>query len=134
MWRLGRTAAGGDRRVAAVERHERGLRSLRRERLGVEPEDVERVLISVGEAQANAIEHGSDGDVRRSVAVEIERIDGTLVASISDTGYWGTDSARSAGQGRGRGIAIMERLTQDLDVRRSRSGTTVMLTFELSLP
>ena len=86
----------------------------------------EDVLLAVGEAVANAVEHGSRSDGQHVVAVEVSLHDGTLLASIADNGRWPQDSTRGPALGRGRGFTIMKALMDDVTVRRERLGTTVL--------
>ena len=85
------------------------------------------VMLAVGEASANACEHGSESDPRACVTVELSIHRGELRAAVSDHGTWGDDTAVSSQDGRGRGFAIMDRMMDAVDVRRSPLGTTVLL-------
>jgi anti-sigma regulatory factor (Ser/Thr protein kinase) len=53
------------------------------------------ILLGVGEAVNNAIEHGCGFDARRRVTVEAFTADGQLRVSISDGGRCARDSAAS---------------------------------------
>jgi serine phosphatase RsbU (regulator of sigma subunit)/anti-sigma regulatory factor (Ser/Thr protein kinase) len=80
------------------------------------------VLVAVGEATANAVEHAygpAGGTV--SVAVELDGAD--VVVRVSDTGQW----REPRGTGRGRGTLIMRTTTDDFRVDRSPTGTEVVL-------
>ena len=54
------------------------------------------VMIAVGEASANASEHGSQSDPRAYITVELSIHRGELRAAVSDHGSWGGDSSISA--------------------------------------
>jgi anti-sigma regulatory factor (Ser/Thr protein kinase) len=81
-----------------------------------EPDDL---VLAVDEAVANAIEHGG-ADVVLSAREE----QGSVFFVVFDRGRW-----RPAGdyKWRGRGIAIMRALVDDVQIEPSPSGTTVVL-------
>ncbi|MGE0877468.1 MAG: SpoIIE family protein phosphatase [Acidimicrobiia bacterium] len=87
----------------------------------------EDILLAIGEAVANAIEHGSL-DRSSSVSIEIHADGTSYHASVSDTGVWSVDSSQSVRRGRGRGLGIMEHLA-GVRIRRSRLGSTALLEF-----
>jgi CheY-like chemotaxis protein/anti-sigma regulatory factor (Ser/Thr protein kinase) len=87
------------------------------------------VLLAIGEAAANAIEHGSRHDPRRVVSIEVTRDGDGLTAAVADTGRWVLDSTRGPARGRGRGFSIMEALATEVTVHRAWVGSTVELRF-----
>jgi anti-sigma regulatory factor (Ser/Thr protein kinase) len=91
-------------------------------RTGASAEAVEEVLLAVGEAASNAVEHayGPDGG---AVTVQLERDGHSIVATVQDRGRWRTSRAA----GRGRGLLIMERWSDELRIERGAQGTTVVL-------
>jgi PAS domain S-box-containing protein len=105
----------------------RKLRSAMREwlaRRGLDASDGNALLLAVGEACANAIEHaylvGATGDV----SVEIAEGDGrSLLVEISDTGSFRAASWGS--EDRGRGTDIMRGLTTGFSRDTTPAGTTV---------
>ncbi len=110
------------------------LRSARRrlrawlERAGtLAAHDVDDILLAVGEASSNALEHGSRSDPDRVVGVEVAIWDGTLVAEVSDTGTWQHDAARSAQLGRGRGLMIMRGVMDDVRITNNQAGTRLTM-------
>ena len=94
---------------------------------GIADEERDDVLLAVGEAVANAIEHGSGVDARRVVSTEVSLAGGTLRAAVSDTGRWDRDSSTGPARGRGRGFQVMNALMASVDVHRGWVGTTVSL-------
>jgi anti-sigma regulatory factor (Ser/Thr protein kinase) len=85
------------------------------------------VLLAVGEATANAVEHGSSRDGSDVVGVEVVVHDGELVAAVVDSGTWdGNAQPRKRDEG-GRGYPIMRAVMDVVDLHRSRLGTTVVL-------
>jgi anti-sigma regulatory factor (Ser/Thr protein kinase) len=97
------------------------------------PEDVLGDLqLALGEAVANGIEHAYDGELARrasdatvEVELELRTLDGAPVvaACVSDRGRWRPIPA-SPGY-RGRGLALIRRLTRDMTVLRTAHGTRV---------
>ncbi|MEV0457938.1 SpoIIE family protein phosphatase [Catellatospora methionotrophica] len=87
---------------------------------------VARLMLAVGEAAANAIEHAYLGQAPRSVSVTVsQEPDGTLVATIADTGSW--RSPAHPGSDRGRGILIMRRVSDTFERHTTAGGTTIRL-------
>ena len=84
-------------------------------------------LVAVGEAVSNAIEHAYGGPSHETFAVTAERIGETLVVSISDYGQWRGPLPWSV---RGRGLHLMQQLSDDLDVTGGAEGTRVTMRFE----
>jgi anti-sigma regulatory factor (Ser/Thr protein kinase) len=89
------------------------------------PEDV---ILAVHEAAANAAEHAyrsrtapSDG-----VVVTCRWEDGSLSCSVVDRGGW---RAPSAPGDRGRGLALIRSLADEVEVRSSATGTTVVMSW-----
>jgi anti-sigma regulatory factor (Ser/Thr protein kinase)/putative methionine-R-sulfoxide reductase with GAF domain len=89
---------------------------------GVDPTSQYDVVSAVGEAAANAIEHsyGPSGGVLR---VSGHRSSSDLVMTVRDFGQWRSGRAPE----RGRGIPMMEALTDEIRIDRSDTGTTVEL-------
>jgi anti-sigma regulatory factor (Ser/Thr protein kinase) len=99
------------------------IRAAVREFLATTPLDDEHrfnVLVAVGEAVSNAIEHPRD---RTDDLIEIEaRIDDhELVVSVRDAGRW---KARPP-EPRGRGIWLMRELVRDVRIEQDNGGTLV---------
>jgi anti-sigma regulatory factor (Ser/Thr protein kinase) len=87
----------------------------------------DEVLLAVGEAVANAIEHGStqpDDIVRVEGAFD----DDALIVSVTDSGRW-QPGIEGYFSGRGRGHLLMRALTVDVDVDSDQHGTIVTLRF-----
>ena len=84
------------------------------------------ILVAVGEACANSIEHGY-GPAGGSLELSLARSDRYLEATIRDYGRW----REPRGTHRGRGIGMMRRLTSSVDVVRRPDGTEVRLGWNL---
>ena len=89
--------------------------------VGAGPRAVADLLIAVGEACTNVVEHayGPEGGIM-TVRLELELPD--VVATIEDLGRW-----QSHHEGRGRGMLVMRRCVDDVRISRSSTGTTVVI-------
>jgi serine/threonine-protein kinase RsbW len=79
------------------------------------------VLLAVGEATANAVEHAyldSGGEITVELEIDGERISG----SVRDHGSWREPDERD---GRGRGLAIIQAVTEAVELDRREGGTTL---------
>jgi PAS domain-containing protein/anti-sigma regulatory factor (Ser/Thr protein kinase) len=101
------------------------------EGIGMAPEPRDALLLAVGEAVANAIDHGSQRDESLTVKIEVARRAGHMVASVSDSGRW-LPGIGGFFAGRGRGHLLMQGLTDDVGIETDQQGTIV--TLEMSLP
>lgn len=94
-------------------------------RAGVEPDQIQDVLIATGEAVANAIEHGHRDQVG-TVSLRATAIVDRLQVTVTDTGAWKTPT-EVADFSRGRGISLMRVLMEDCSIQSSEAGTTVSM-------
>ncbi|MFY9885673.1 MAG: ATP-binding protein, partial [Candidatus Cybelea sp.] len=79
------------------------------------------LMIAVGEAVANAVEHayrGTTGDFVLRLATR----DDTIVGEVQDLGTWRDGEPALE---RGRGLSILRAATSRLELNRSPHGTTV---------
>lgn len=88
----------------------------------------EDVVLAVHEAAANAAEHAYRGRGAPSddVVVTCHWVDGSLSCTVVDRGGW---RAPSAPGDRGRGLALIRSLADEVEVRSSTTGTTVVMTW-----
>lgn len=99
--------------------------------IAVAPKRAMDILLAAGEAVTNAIEHGSDGDPRRTVSVEAFLREQTVAVTVSDTGRWvGDSSASLRSRRRGRGLTLIGGLADHVDTLRTAAGTRVTLRFD----
>jgi anti-sigma regulatory factor (Ser/Thr protein kinase)/putative methionine-R-sulfoxide reductase with GAF domain len=95
--------------------------------VGASEDDVADLLIAVGEAVANSIEHAY-GPQGGKVEIQLEAHDQEVQIGICDTGTW----RAARGQHRGRGTQLMRQLCDDVSIAHDPSGTCVILRKRLS--
>lgn len=93
--------------------------------LGAGVDDVERLVSATTELVANVVDHAHLGGRPAPFRVRA-RLEGSghLVVDVVDTGSWKFPVVTS---GRGRGLALVRRLVDGLEVRRSPHGTTATI-------
>jgi len=126
-------------RIDADPQHLRDVRARLREWLlqqAVVEDDVDDVLVSSGEAVANAVEHAylghllGDVDVRADLRPDAEAKTASLDVRVTDRGSW----RRPAAEGpRGNGQKLMRALADDVRVRSDGAGTAVQLRYTVNL-
>ena len=97
-------------------------------RRGVSASDVGEIVLAVGEACNNAVEHAYDqrpGDVWISVAEN----DGAIRIMVEDRGSWQPDERSD--DTRGRGLSIMHTLMDTVTIETTERGTRVVLERDL---
>ena len=91
------------------------------------------ILVAIGEAAANAIEHapaGRDGEPRPGqVAITARITNAAAEITVSDTGVWRPPPEKPGT--RGHGIPFMHALMSTVTISTTRHGTTVTMTKEL---
>jgi anti-sigma regulatory factor (Ser/Thr protein kinase) len=90
-----------------------------------DPEQAMKVLVAVGEAVANAVEHGHRADPDGVITLNATAIGDGVQITISDTGTWKVPLPTNSL--RGRGTALMRSLMHHVTVDTDASGTTVHL-------
>jgi anti-sigma regulatory factor (Ser/Thr protein kinase) len=99
--------------------------------IAVDPVREQDILLATGEAVTNAIEHASDCDPHRTVAVEAFVYGDKVSTTVSDSGRWSGDSSASArSYRRGRGLTLINGLADRVDTVRTARGTQMTLQFE----
>jgi anti-sigma regulatory factor (Ser/Thr protein kinase) len=96
---------------------------------GLDPGEEYDLLLTVGEACSNAVEHAYHGRGAGNVEVEIVRENGGVVARVKDFGRWREPTVDA---NRGRGTGIMQALSDRVAVDTGPAGTTVTITFAQS--
>jgi anti-sigma regulatory factor (Ser/Thr protein kinase) len=98
--------------------------------VGVDERLEHDVVLCVGEALANAIEHGSGLDPDLSVSLEIFARASVIDVTVGDAGHWTDDStSERRDSDRGRGLTLIRGLADQVDVVRRPYGTNVHLQF-----
>jgi len=90
--------------------------------VGAAPRSIADLLVAVGEACTNAVEHAygpSGGTVK--VHMELQLPD--VIATVADTGRW----RPPRGEDRGRGTLFMRNCSDDLRIDHGPTGTTVVI-------
>src|ERR1700722_12701685 len=99
--------------------------------VAVDPQRESDILLAIGEAVTNAIEHGSGSDATKTVSIEAFLRGHTVTATISDAGQWSGDSSASQRNlQRGRGLTMINGLADDVKTSRTPGGTRITLSFE----
>jgi CheY-like chemotaxis protein/anti-sigma regulatory factor (Ser/Thr protein kinase) len=100
------------------------LRAWLRE-LAIDGQQAIDLLVAVGEACTNAVEHAYVGVDPLDITVDLQLAEGGLmVAHVRDGGRWRQQAMSS---GRGRGIELIRHLVDRVDVISGRTGTRVTL-------
>jgi anti-sigma regulatory factor (Ser/Thr protein kinase) len=93
--------------------------------VAVSEEVAAEIVLAMNEAVANAIEHAyRTGEGPYTVSVDAYVKDGELTVTVADRGVW---RRRRAGSDGGRGLGLIEALTDDSHVQRAPGGTEVRL-------
>ncbi|MGB3481040.1 MAG: SpoIIE family protein phosphatase [Mycobacterium sp.] len=95
-------------------------------RAGVDTDQAQNVLIAVGEAVANAIEHGHRDKSEGQVSILATALVDQLHMTVIDQGTWKT-ARPGADITRGRGVTLMHALMDDVTIHSDAGGTTVHL-------
>jgi anti-sigma regulatory factor (Ser/Thr protein kinase) len=101
------------------------------ERAEVDAEQTQDVLIAVGEAVANAIEHGHRDDPGGTVSLRAIALVDCVQLTVVDTGVWKTPRP-DVDISRGRGVMLMKALMQDVSIHPDAAGTTVHMSSRIS--
>lgn len=98
--------------------------------VAVSPAAASELLLAVGEAASNAVEHATHG-VAHDVDVEVHArtVDGHLAVTVSDNGRWRDPPKRSGA--RGHGSKLMTALVDTVTITPTPDGTTVEMRKEL---
>ncbi|GGR42606.1 histidine kinase [Streptomyces cinereoruber] len=90
------------------------------------PGTVQNILVAAGEACANAIEHGHRDAPGDTVYFRAEASVDNLHLTVTDTGRWKVPQPERNAH-RGRGMALMRALMQQVTVTQGPTGTTVAM-------
>jgi anti-sigma regulatory factor (Ser/Thr protein kinase) len=118
----------GDRLELRVHANAGALSAMRRSleawlvRAGADEDEAYDVVLAVGEAAANAVEHAY-GPAEAEFDVSAEKVGGAVRVAIGDSGRW----RPARGEHRGRGITLMRQLMDTVDVESGERGTVVKM-------
>jgi anti-sigma regulatory factor (Ser/Thr protein kinase)/putative methionine-R-sulfoxide reductase with GAF domain len=91
-------------------------------RQGVDERAIGEVTLALSEACANAIEHAySPGPAE--FELQVQKQDGTITATVRDVGNWRVPR----GEHRGRGLAIIGTVMDEVDVQSTEGGTEIVM-------
>ncbi len=97
----------------------------------VDPDQTVSVLVAAGEAVANAIEHGHRHSPGGTVSLDATALVDQVQLTITDTGSWKPPQPATE-TNRGRGLALMRGLMQDVTIDPGTAGTTVRLSARIT--
>jgi serine phosphatase RsbU (regulator of sigma subunit)/anti-sigma regulatory factor (Ser/Thr protein kinase) len=97
----------------------------------VDPEQTLNVLVAAGEAVANAIEHAHLHSPEGTISLDATALVDHVQLTIADTGSWKPPQPATQ-TNRGRGIALMRGLMQDVTIEPGTAGTTVHLSARIT--
>ncbi|HEX2178758.1 MAG TPA: SpoIIE family protein phosphatase [Actinomycetota bacterium] len=123
---------GDDGIHTTIDADPRELAPLRRRlrrwltRIGAEEHLLQDVLVAVGEAVANAVEHAR-GPRKSSIKVDATEDQGLLVIEVRDRGFW----RQADGNGSGFGVPLMKSLMDEATFHSDEQGTLVTLRKQL---
>jgi anti-sigma regulatory factor (Ser/Thr protein kinase) len=93
--------------------------------IGAAPRAVADLLVAVGEACANAVEHAyGPGGGTVTVRLELQMPD--VLATVCDTGHWRAPRIANR-ENRGRGTQFMHNCSNDLRIDHGPTGTKVVV-------
>jgi anti-sigma regulatory factor (Ser/Thr protein kinase) len=100
-------------------------------RCGLDEDQTLNMLIAVGEAVANAIEHGHRDAPGGTIRLRATALVDGLTFVVTDSGSW-KEPRPEANPYRGRGMGLMRALMHEVTVDSATTGTTVQLHARIS--
>jgi GAF domain-containing protein/anti-sigma regulatory factor (Ser/Thr protein kinase) len=100
-------------------------------RARVDPVQTHDMVIAVGEAVANAIEHGHRNTPEGVISLRATALFDQVQLTVADTGSWKPPQPDTNSH-RGRGIRLMRALMRDIDINPGATGTTVHLSVRIT--
>ncbi len=89
----------------------------------ISDQDALDLVLAAHEAAANAIEHSRESFGPGQLNAWL--VDGELTVEVRDSGTWEADAPPA--DERGRGLALIESLVQEIQVKKNPRGTTLRL-------
>lgn len=87
------------------------------------------IVLVVNEATTNCVEHAFIGREAGSMGVDARLVDGAIRVRVTDDGRWKQPSGDT--RLRGRGIPMMDAISESVFVQRAPTGTTIDMRFPL---
>jgi anti-sigma regulatory factor (Ser/Thr protein kinase) len=87
------------------------------------------IVLVVNEATTNCVEHAFVGRAAGSMCVEARLVEGAIRVRVIDDGHWKQPSGDT--RLRGRGIPMMDAISDSVFVQRAPTGTTIDMRFPL---
>jgi len=100
-------------------------------RADVDPVQTHDMVVAVGEAVANAIEHGHRHSPQGIISLRATALFDQVQLTVADTGSW-RPPRPDANTHRGRGITLMRALMHDVAINPGVSGTVVQLSARIT--
>jgi anti-sigma regulatory factor (Ser/Thr protein kinase) len=97
----------------------------------IDESDIDDVILAVGEACNNAIEHAYASGPG-TLSISVGELDGVLQVVVSDRGTWRAERGES--DVRGRGLSMMRSLMHAVTVEKTPRGTRILLERRLPPP
>ncbi|GAA3208261.1 SpoIIE family protein phosphatase [Actinocorallia longicatena] len=97
----------------------------------IPPQKLQSVLVAAGEACANAIEHGHSHSPGDPIRMRAEAFVDDLRVTVVDTGRWKPPRPEDNAH-RGRGLALMRAMMQQVTVAHGPAGTTIDMHMRIS--
>ncbi len=87
------------------------------------------VVLVANEACTNCVEHAYRGHSVGTMLLEVKAVDREIQVRVIDSGSWKTPAA-NPGNG-GRGLLLMQAISDSMEIGSTSAGTTVDITFRL---
>jgi PAS domain S-box-containing protein len=95
--------------------------------VGVSDDRARDIVLVANEAATNCVEHAFVGSVAGAMCIEAHIVDGAIRVRVVDDGLWKTPSGDT--RLRGRGLPMMDAISESVLVSRAPTGTTVDMRF-----
>ncbi|MDT5105582.1 MAG: hypothetical protein QOI25_3095 [Mycobacterium sp.] len=97
---------------------------------GVSDDRAGDIVLVANEAATNCVEHAFVGSVAGAMCIEAHFVDGAIRVRVVDDGLWKTPTGDT--RLRGRGLPMMDAISESVFVTRAPTGTTIDMRIPLS--
>jgi anti-sigma regulatory factor (Ser/Thr protein kinase) len=94
---------------------------------GVADDRAGDIVLAANEAATNCVEHAFVGSAAGAMCIEADIVDGAVRVRVVDDGLWKTPSGDT--RLRGRGLPMMDAISESVLVSRAPTGTTIDMNF-----